>query len=295
MYPELMSTFDAQGGVVRTPQLLGIITRRDMQRLLRSGVLVKIRRGIYCIGEPSLATRLKALDLRCGEPVVPCLGTAAQFHGFNTENTRDIHVLNPEGHLLVPERGLIPHRREGAPLLEVGGRLVTAPAWTAVEFARTLRRPRALAALDAALRSGTCDRDELARAARLQAGRRGIVKVRELVVLARPEPESPMESVVRLMIIDAGIPDPTLQLEIIDRDGHTWRVDFAWPEAMIALEYDGFEAHSTPDQIGRDRTKHEALTAMGWEVIHIVARDVFEDPRPWIYRLHQRLVGSLAA
>lgn len=295
MYPELMSTFDTQGGVVRTPQLLGIITRRDMQRLIRSGVLVKIRRGIFCIGEPSLTTRLNALDLRCGESVVPCLNTAAEFHGFNTETTSDIHVLNPQGHLLTPEPGLVPHRREGAPLLEVGDRLVTAPAWTAVELARTLRRPRALAALDAALRSGTCDRGELERAARMQARRRGIVRVRELIVLARPEAESPMESVVRLMIIDAGIPDPTLQLEIVDPTGKLWRVDFAWPDAMIALEYDGFEAHSTPAQIEHDRLKHAALTAMGWEVISIVARDVYEDARPWIYRLHQRLVGSLAA
>ena len=78
------------------------------------------------------------------------------------------------------------------------------------------RRPRALATLDAALRSRRCDRAELARAAVAQAGRRGIVQVRELLVLADPSAESAMESETRLVMLDGGLPSPALQFEIVD-------------------------------------------------------------------------------
>ncbi|HXS87322.1 MAG TPA: hypothetical protein VN741_16995, partial [Mycobacterium sp.] len=75
----------------------------------------------------------------------------------------------------------------------VEGRLATAPAWTAVEVARTLRRPRALATLDAALLVGACTTGELHATIREQKGRRGIVQVRELIAFADGLAESPMD------------------------------------------------------------------------------------------------------
>ena len=99
-----------------------------------------------------------------------------------------------------------------------------------MEVARSLRRPRALATLDAALRSQTCTCDGLSAAAKAQVGRRGIVMMRELVAIARPQAESPMESEARLVMLDGGLPEPELQYEIGDRDGLLWRVDFAWPD-----------------------------------------------------------------
>ncbi|MGV0602840.1 hypothetical protein ABQE42_24735, partial [Mycolicibacterium pulveris] len=180
---------------------------------------------------------------------------AAAAYGFDTEGVIDLHVLNPEGHQLRNSDGLLVHRREGAPLGVVDGRPATTPAWTAVEVARGLRRPRALATLDVALRSGTCDARQLRVAAAQQAGRRGIVAVRELIPLARAEAESPMESEARLVMIDGGLAPTELQYEIVDRDFRTWRVDFAWPECRLAVEYDGFDWHSDQDQFRRDRLK----------------------------------------
>jgi len=68
----------------------------------------------------------------------------------------------------------------------------------ATTVGRGLRRPRALATLDAALRSGACGRGELERAVVLQAGRRGVVAVRELAAVASPLAESPMKCEARL-------------------------------------------------------------------------------------------------
>src|SRR4029077_19647855 len=116
------------------------------------------------------------------------------------------HVLNPSEHQLRPADGLVVHRRDGAPLVLMSGRPTTAPAWTAVEVARALRRPRALATLDAALRSGRCDLTDCRCARGAQKGRRGVVKVRHILPLADGRAESPMESEARLVMIDGGLP-----------------------------------------------------------------------------------------
>jgi hypothetical protein len=129
----------------------------------------------------------------------------------------------------------------------------------------------------------------LGRAVIQQAGRRGIVTVRELLPLAGPEAESPMESEARLVMIDCGLPIPVLQHEIVDRNGRTWRVDFAWPEQRVAAEYDGVDWHSGPEAFFRDRRRYAALQDVGWVIVSIVAEDVRY--RPW--ELARRIEAQL--
>jgi hypothetical protein len=286
---------DEQDGVATSGQLLGVLTRRGLESKVNAGELVKVWPGLYGRGEIDDLVRLRALDLRAGVRVPICLATAARAHGFDTEDVADLHVLNPVRHQLRCVDGLFVHRRDGAPLTVVEGRLATAPAWTAVEVARGLRRPRALATLDAALRSGTCDRRELRAAAARQAGRRGIVAVRELIPFAASEAESPMESEARLVMIDGGVPTPVLQHEVIDRDGRLWRLDFAWPDQMFAVEYDGFDFHSDPEALRRDRQKRAALHELGWVVTGIVADDVRHRSWDLVRRIELELDRRMAA
>jgi hypothetical protein len=217
------------------------------------------------------------------------------MYGFDTENTADLHVLNPPGGQIRSADGLVVHRRDGAPLVMVNERPVTSAAWTAVEVARGLRRPRALATLDAALRSQTCGRGEIWRAAVEQAGRRGIVAVRELIALADPLAESPMESEARLAMIDGGLPIPKLQYEIVDGNRELRRVDFAWPEQRIAVEYDGVDWHSDPDAMRRDRRRRAALQDIGWVVISIVFEDVRYRAWEFVARVDAQLRHTRAA
>jgi hypothetical protein len=238
--------------VATTGQLLAILTRSQLDARIADGRLVKVWPGVYSCREPDTFIRLRGVDLRAGERVPICLATAAAAYGFDTEDVVDLHVLNPEGHQLRNSDGLFVHRRDGAPITEIDGRLATCPEWTAVEVARGLRRPRALATLDAALRSGTCDNRGLLAAAAGQAGRRGIVAVRGLIPLARAEAESPMESEARFAMVDGGLPMPALQYAIVDRSGRKWRLDFAWPDHKVAVEYDGFDWHSDPDAFRKD-------------------------------------------
>ena len=292
---ELDRLFDSQGGVATSAQILSHLTRRGFEAELKTGNVERIWQGIYCRGEPTDELRLRGLDLSCGTSVPVCLGTAAALHGFDTEEPADLHVLSPPASRLRSADGLVVHRRDGAPLVMVGERPATSPAWTAVEVARSLRRPRVLATLDAALRKGSCSRPDLWRAASQQAGRRGIVVVRDLIALADGLAESPMESEARLAMIDGGLPIPELQYEIVDGNGDVRRVDFAWPDQRVAVEYDGIDWHSGADAMRRDRKRTAALLDVGWVTIAIVFEDVRYRAWEFVARIDAQLRRARAA
>lgn len=295
MVDALIALFSAQGGVASSGQILAHMPRRAFEAAVDSGVLERLWQGIYCLGVPDDVLRLRGLDLLCARKVPVCLATAAAVHGFDTEAPGCLHVLSPPETHLRSADGLVVHRRDGAPLIMVAQRLTTAPNWTAVEVARSLRRPRALATLDAALRSGSCDRGGLRHAAREQWGRRGIVQVRELIELADPSAESPMESEARLVMHDGGLPRPELQYEIVDGNRELRRLDFAWPFAQVAAEYDGEAVHSGPEAMRRDRRRLAALQDIGWTVVPMLAEDVRQNPARLVARLFGQLERARAA
>ena len=254
-----------------------VMTRQQLDVQVRNGGLKRVWYGVYAAEEPGLSGRLTALDIFMGQHAVVCMSTAAALYGFDTENATAIHILDP-GVRVRPTVGLMVHQRTGAPLQRIAGRLATRPAWTAVEVARQLRRPRAIATLDAALRSTRCSRVELERTVAKQRGRRGIVAVRNLLPFADGRAESAMESEARLVMIDHEIPVPELQYPIHGRDGELWRVDFAWPGARLAAEYESIEWHAGRAEMLRDKMRWGKIQELGWTIIPIVVDDVRRQP-----------------
>jgi hypothetical protein len=287
-HADAMTVLEKAGGFATTTQLLTAMTRQQLDVQVKNGGLVRVWYGVYAAQEPNLLGRLTALDVFAGRHAVACMGTAAVLHGFDTENTTAIHVLDP-GVRLRPTVGLMVHQRTGARLQRVADRLATAPAWTAVEVARQLRRPRALATLDAALHSMRCTRAQIEGAVAEQRGRRGIVAVRELLPVADGRAESAMESEARLVMIDRGLPLPELQYEIRGRGGELWRVDFAWPDVYVAAEYESIDWHAGRSEMLRDKMRLAKLQELGWTIIPIVIDDVRREPD----RLADRIAGHL--
>lgn len=278
-------------GLATTAELLTAMTRRQLEGHVRRGRLIRVWRGVYAAKQPDLLTRLRALDLVVGSHAVACLHTAAELYGFKTEQDPTVHVLDP-GFRLRSTSGLAVHQREGAPLQLVSSRRATAPAWSAVEVARLLRRPRALATLDAALHSRWCSPADLAEAVNRQGGRRGIVAVRALLPLVDGRAESAMESEARLAMLDHGLPRPELQYVIHGNDGERWRVDFAWPDARVAAEYESVEFHSGAADMVRDRKRLAGIQETGWILVPIVAGDVRRTPARMCERIRRHLQAA---
>jgi hypothetical protein len=286
---DIESLLLANGGLATTSQLLTVFSRKRLAGLVKSGRLIRVCHGVYAATEPDMLDKLAALDLLADQPIVACMGTAAALYGFDTEGTCRLHILDP-GVRMRPSQGMMVHQRIGAPLRRVEGRLATAPAWTAIEVARVLRRPRALATLDAALHIDACTRGELDAAIREQRGRRGIVKIRELVTYADRRAESPMESEARLVFIGSALPMPELQYSILDRHGRLWRVDFAWPQALVFAEYDSVEWHLGRDALLHDRLKTARLQECGWTGIPMTVDDIRGDPFGLVERINSHLM-----
>ena len=277
-------------GLATTAELLTVMTRQQLDVQVRKRRLIRVWRGVYALAEPDLLTRLRALDLLVGRPAVACMHTAAALYGFDTEEAESVHVLDP-GFRLRPTSGLVVHQRDGAPLRLVASRRATSPAWTAVEVARVLTRPRALATLDAALHSRWCGPAELADAVDRQRGRRGIVAVRDLVPIADGRAESPMESEARLAMLDYGLPCPALQHPIVGRDGTSWRVDFAWPEARVAAEYQGAPWHVGPAAMRNDAKRFAGIQEVDWLLIPVIATDVRVHPDRMCERIERHVLA----
>ncbi len=276
-YMALEEIFAVHDGLATAQQLLATMTDRALARRIRAGEFFRVWHGVYSAQAPDTECRLRALDLLSDVPIVACMNTAATIYGFDTDPDNRTHILDP-GVRIRTSRDLMVHQRIGAPLKKIDGRLATAPAWTAVEVARTLKRPRVLAILDAALRSGTCSQAEMQNALEEQRGRRGVVSVRELLPLADARAESPMESEMRLVFIDWELPIPELQYEIRDLHGQLWRLDFAWPEFRVAAEYDSMEWHSNPVAVKHDRIKMARLQEMNWTSVPAVVDDIRKYP-----------------
>jgi very-short-patch-repair endonuclease len=86
-----------------------------------------------------------------------------------------------------------------------------------------------------------------------------------------PKAESPQETRVRLRLLRAGLPRPVTQYEVFSGSWEVARVDFAWPEHKLALEYDGWD-HTKDDRRGLDIDRIDDLRRIGWTVIVVTNR-----------------------
>jgi len=161
-----------------------------------------------------------------------------------------------------------------ADVTRFAGLPVTSPIRTTYDLGRQPPRLDALIAVDALLHRRVVKLAALAAYAEERPGWRGAALVREVIALAEPLTESPMETTLRLILIDGGLPRPVAQHEIVDPRGRLLaRVDLAYPELRIALEYEG-DHHRERDQFRRDITRYKALHAAGWLILRFTARDI---------------------
>lgn len=285
-----------QAGSITVEQVLDHVTTPQLTRLVAGGGLVRLWRGAYALAgrQSEVLTRLRAADLTYGSTVVACLHTTAELYNFDIAGDAKTHVLTmvPGAHRhgnLVPHRNLIT-----APLERVSGRPTTNPAEAAMTIASMQPNPpRALAVLDAALRSGAVASTSVLteHADRLSVNR--IRRTRLLIPWADGRAESPPESWLRWVFLDAGLPPPVPQHWVITSSGRRYRLDLAWPSRKVACEYDGVAFH-TGAALFDDRQRLNDLTGDGWRMTFATASMVWTG-RPSLIAQTMRLLEHPAA
>jgi very-short-patch-repair endonuclease len=73
------------------------------------------------------------------------------------------------------------------------------------------------------------------------------------------------------LIVGAGLPEP-VQQHRVTVDGERFRLDFAYPARMVAIEYDGWDTHRSRSAFDRDRRRDRKLQLAGWTVLRITSQ-----------------------
>ncbi len=141
---------------------------------------------------------------------------------------------------------------------------------TALDLAATLPLVEGVVLLDRFLDARVTRTDWLREAAASMTGR-GCRRARTAADLADGRAGSPQETRLRLVVRGSGLPQPVAQHEVRVGRRFVARVDFAWPQQKVALEYEG--AWHTRN-IAADRRRIEALQAAGWRVLFVTAQDL---------------------
>ncbi len=170
-------------------------------------------------------------------------------------------------------------RRTGLPdgdvCVRAGVRLST-PEATVLRLARALPRDDAVVAADRLIRVAGIDLVALRNRAAVPGA--APPRVRAVCALADGLAESPPETRVRLLLRGGGLPTPVAQYEIRHGGLFVARVDFAWPEVKVALEYDG-AWHGETGQFARDRRRLNRMQEAGWRVVFVTAADLHDPAR----------------
>ncbi|MGY1917125.1 DUF559 domain-containing protein [Blastococcus sp. SYSU DS0973] len=165
---------------------------------------------------------------------------------------------------------------------------VTTPARTWRDLAAVLQPPVLLAVTDQLL-DGRCTRADLAeQLARCPTGR-GCARARAVLPVADARSESPMESVLRWLVHDAGLPAPLLQHRVRDPGGRLLgRADLAWPDRKVLVEFDG-DVHRDRDVFVADLRRQNRLVAAGWTVLRFTSADLLGRPDQVIAAIRRAL------
>jgi hypothetical protein len=94
----------------------------------------------------------------------------------------------------------------------------------------------------------------------------GVVRARQAFELMRVGADSPPESLLRLAMLDAGIPEPELQLSLRSDDPFSPSADLGFRHRRVAIQYDGGH-HLAEAQTLSDRRRNKAFEAAGWTVL----------------------------
>lgn len=105
-------------------------------------------------------------------------------------------------------------------------------------------------------------------AAIVELGRwRGIARLRRALPLLRVDSWSPQESVTRVTLVRAGLPEPELNCDIFDESGcFLGCVDMAFRRYRVIVEYQGI-VHA--ESYAEDVERLERLQTAGWTVIQV--------------------------
>jgi hypothetical protein len=263
----------------------GLLRRSEFRQVIRSVWVhqdgedddIRIRAALALHPPNAVASRFSAARL---------LGLPVPEHLFE-----HVTVFQPEDRRWRPEfKAHVTQRLRRRPVL-VRGIRTTDPMTTFIQLAGTLPLVDLVVLGDAIVKRYRVAPNRLVKICRdsdeyyAGAALRGALHVRRGV-------DSPMESRLRMLIVLAGLPEPRVDVRIMNDDG-TWRrrFDLCYPEIRLIVEYDGRQHAEDVAQWNSDLERREELDDEEYRVLVVTARGIFVEPGRTIERIRAKLVA----
>ncbi|NUL46992.1 hypothetical protein F7P69_17555 [Cellulosimicrobium funkei] len=264
---------------------------------LRHPGLVTATRGIrfWDVGERPWAQMVQAVSSLPGDHYLSH-STAARLWGLwmpaSLEEDLPIHITGRKGTAGSRRRpGIVGHKAKLHPsdVVEVDGHRLTTPERTWLDLATQIHDPlRLVAAGDALLQRqdgplrgievlgrlhplATLADIDAAMARRRRT--KGINAARHARALIRAGVDSAAETRVRMIIFQAGLPEPVVNQEVWLSPTLKRRPDLHYPGWRIAIQYDG-RHHGENTQLNSDIHRDSDFTDHGWESVK-AADDIY--------------------
>ena len=273
----------ANGGVATRAQLLTEVPRTVLDGQLGRGQLQRVFPHVYARRRDTVAgdLLLRAALLHAGDGVALSHLTALHVWGV-LPLTHPLHLTIHHDRKRAGAQGLVVHRRHHFDLDEhcqtIRGLRVTAlsrslvDSWPLLEPVR--RRPLLLDLVRQRLVGLAEVRASLAERPNV-GGHRSLAQA---IDLADDGCQSELEAMGVLSVFrHRTLPLSTGQFTVTVA-GRRFRLDRAWPEAMLGVELDGARFHTEPEDRRRDLARDSALASVGWVVLRFTYADVLQDP-----------------
>ncbi|MBO0686164.1 MAG: DUF559 domain-containing protein [Candidatus Dormibacteraeota bacterium] len=263
-------------------------------RQLEGGSWRRLARGVYAWkGLPPGPALILAAISRCLPPGAAFSGrSAAWLHGLDLPPCDPIEVTVPPALRLLGRAGITVLRADLSPceLVERLGLPATSALRTLVDLGSRPPLVEAVIAVDMALHAHLVEMEELRLCAAHRPGRKGVVQLRQVLNLAEPAAESPMETRLRVLLVQSGLPRPEVQATLKDERGRfLGRTDLYYPVHRLGLEYDG---GTHRDSLAEDNRRQNRLLNAGFRLLRFTAADVLRTPESVVAQVRQALGRS---
>lgn len=221
----------------------------------------------------TIETRCRAYSVRMRPVEAFSHRTAAMLHGlpapWSADPAIDVVVRGPHG--LPRSRGVRGRRTTTrTAVVVVRGLRVVSPVDTWLQLGAELGLRELVMIGDALVRrrGPAATMGDLMEAVARHRGRRGHRALVSALALVRPGTDSPAETELRLDLVEFGLPEPVVNLDIFDASGRRIAIgDLVYPDHRVLVEYDGDHHREDPAQYARDVDRLDDLAHAGWRVI----------------------------
>ena len=252
------------GGIATAAELLALTTRKRLRSAVSAGRVVHVSRGRYALVSPDEAESV-AISL---DGHLRLLSAAAHWGWKVKWPSRRPQVVIPTR----PEQPVDANLLCAVlPRTELDG-WATSRLRTVLDCATELPFDEALAVADSALRSGDLTSEQLIAALPSDA----TAAVCRVIEHASPLAANPFESVLRAILIDAGISVVPQWATTIG--GITFHPDLADPMNGIAVEANSWAHHASKLDHDQDCVRYNALVLGGWLVLRFTWEQVMFSP-----------------